>query len=359
MQLNYELEKKLIKATVLMKKKDLERAENAFAKIAKDFPDSALAWLACGEFYIHQHKPAVAVKLLKKAVKIAPEEGMVNFVLGVAFCKCARFYLGLKYFENADRLMPQNSEVKRNMGFAKIMLGRIEEGRKFLREAIKLEPINALPYIDLGVSYMKVCDFDEALKCFETAKALAPGDKFVLVNLREAKRAKRDFSKLTPKQKEKYIKADPDYHKKIRIELLLSSMEDPPMSVEDVNDIIEELKSEGLTGEIAMFRDPKTPEGKAAIRYVSAHKKISERKLTEKEIKIYGEKLFDKKTPVKEKEKILITLAHQKNKKALEILERYDKKSDPALKFWAKMAVDECRLFLGDKGEVRIHRIDN
>lgn len=360
MEINYELEKRLIKAAALMEKKNFERAENAFAKIAKDFSDSALAWMVYGEFYIHQRKPTAAVKLLRKAIRIAPEEGMVNFILGIAFCKCARFYFGLKYFENADRLMPQNPEVKRNIGFAKIMLGQMEEGRKFLNEAIKIEPLNALPYIDLGVSYMKVCDFDEALKCFETAKALAPKDEFVLVNLRGAKRAKRDFSKLTQKQKEKYVKTDPDCHKKIRIELLLSSMEDALMSTEDLNDIIEELKSEGLAGEISMFCDPKTLEGKAAIRYVNAHKKFLEKKLTEKEVKIYGEKLFGKKTSIQEKEKILIILAHQKKKEALEILEKYSKKPDAALKIWAKMAMEECKGFLGGEDEraIRIHKID-
>lgn len=364
MEIEYELEKRLSEAVSYLEERDTEKAENAFARILKDFPDALPAWLANGEFYLALGSPVKAVQILKKAVKMAPEEGMASFLLGVALTKRACFRLGLKCLENADKLMPNTSEIKRQIGFSKIMLNKTKEGNNMLRRAIKIDPTNALAYADLAMSYIKACDYKEAIYCLETAKGLAPGDEFILINLKEAKASQRRFNKLSPKQKERRLKeaGNPKYNKQLRIEFLMAGLQDSSGLVEDLKDVTEELKLEGLSGQIAMFHDPKTPEERAAIKYISAHKKIKNlnKELTKKEMEFYGNRLLDKKTSIKEKEESLVILAHQGHKKALEILEEYNKNPNPSLKIWARMALDECRTFSeeGDYPVIQIHKIN-
>lgn len=64
------------------------------------------------------------------------------------------------------------------------------------------------------------------------------------------------------------------------------------------------------------------------------------------EIEQQGARLFELTTTLAEKRKILMLLAHLGVYESYQILKKYAKNPDPDLKVWARMALDECQVFV-------------
>jgi len=118
-------------------------------------------------------------------------------------------------------------------------------------------------------------------------------------------------------------------------------------SPEELSDFLEIAHASGKTTFVTMIDDPNSPEAKSAKEYIDSHHLLPSnyKDTTEEEIEEHGSRLFDPKTPINEKKKILMLLAHLGVYESYRILKRYQENPDPELQFWAKMAFDECRTF--------------
>lgn len=119
------------------------------------------------------------------------------------------------------------------------------------------------------------------------------------------------------------------------------------LSPDELSDFLEIARASGKTAFITMVDDPNSPEAKAAEEYINSHHLLPEnyKDSTEEKIKARGRKLFNPKTSINEKKKILMLLAHLGVYESYRMLKRYQQNPDPELIYWAKMAFDECRTF--------------
>lgn len=147
-----------------------------------------------------------------------------------------------------------------------------------------------------------------------------------------------------------------DLNEQALIELLNSGV----TNEEELALLVKAMEKKGLKGLITQI-DPETDEGKTHLEYIELHKEISKKlPMTNSKFRKWEKILFDKKASIKEKKKALLVFAHWGNLDAWKILSKYDRKPDPELKLFSKIALDECRMFLEsdllDKPQIKIKK---
>ena len=326
----------------------IEEAIDFFEKLVEQYPKDLSLKLSFADFLLKMGEPFEALSVLREGLEIDSESLDLRYLLGVAQQKANRFHLAEKEFEFMEKREPAEPEIKRQLGWTKIMMGKIEEGRKLLREAISTNLMNPLPYADLGASYIFTLDFGEGFRWLKTAKSLRPNDNFILERIKEAKRMEKDFQKFPEKEKVKIrqMRKDSQELKIMAIENMLSLQLGFEPTKEEMEDVRKELELAGLNPKFVEFQPPKTKDEKIQIEYLEYHSKAEnvERKIGKEEFEKLKEKLLKSKDE-DEIKKILIVLAHQGNKEAIELLAEYQRKCPADLKDFTSLALEECKIF--------------
>jgi len=346
-----QIEKLIRQAVALFEEGQTERAEIAFRKILKQFPNHHLAIGCLADFYMQVERPDLALPLLRRLVVLRPNDYISHFLLGVAYSKMVRCSHSLEELKKALALRPNDPEIMRQMGITLGLKGELKEARKILSQVVDLHPGLVEAYADLAANYMFNCEYTKAEKYLEKAQEIDPEHPIVKQVLKDLKHNQIEFQKMSKSQQEKRIQEvqSEKYKKQMRIELMMYNLSQMEATAEDLAEIEVEFKEMGLSGQITAVKNPDSPEGRAATEYVEWHKKIKNidtQKLSPEEIKQNVNKLLDKETPIKEQKDLILILAHQGSKEALDGLKEYAKNPPEELKFWAKMAVDECKSFL-------------
>ncbi len=304
------------------------------------------------DYLMTQKRYSEAIFELKKALDIFSEQDYLYYLLGIARMKCGRFFLAKQALEKANMLSPKHSENLRSLGWAKVMLSEFEEARKDLREAISLDMTNTLAYLDLAMSYFNCLDFKQGFEWLERAKALDPQDQFVLENYRIAKETEKETLSY-PKAKLAELKKrrlDPKFQKEMRLAMLEEFLQKGITSKDEADEIVEELKLNGLSAGATLLKDGDASEEeiKIANEYIKMHNEVEnlEIKLTKEEENEIGERLFSDKASLSETKKCILRLAHQGTEQSLELLKDFEKSHSGQLKIWAEMATQECQSFL-------------
>lgn len=342
------------------------KAEKKFKKILELHPNHPLVIGSLGDFYLQTGQVNLALPLLRRLVAIQGDDYNAHFLLGVAYAKVGRFWHSQNELEKADALKPNDPEITRQMGWGQGLAGEIETGRTLLKKSIALESHSPIAYADLGASYMFTGEYDEAEVWLKKSLSIDPEYRLARQLWEDLKTNRATLAKLSSVEQEKERKKlqSPEYHKQMRIDLMMNGLSQMKETSEDLAEVMLEFKKMGLSGQITMFHDPHTPEGKAAIEYVERHPKIKNldrQKLTAAKVHQLANRLLSNKTALEEKKDIILTLAHQGSLEALKVLEKYAEKPDDELMTWARMALDECKSFLSgailDEPVVQIHRM--
>src|SRR3989338_3292902 len=109
-----------------------------------------------------------------------------------------------------------------------------------------------------------------------SARALSPNDLFIKESAQAAVGIKQVFDGLSEEEKKRQvgIAVSGNYIRETRLNLLLDSLKAYGSSEEDLFEITEELKNIGLSGQITVFKNSDSPEGKIAMGYVREHEKF-------------------------------------------------------------------------------------
>ena len=129
---------------------------------------------------------------------------------------------------------------------------------------------------------------------------------------------------------------------------LLRSKLKKNMTPEELAEMLEIARAGKKTAFKTVVDDLNSPEAKAAKDYIKSHRLLPKNyeSTTEEEIAEKGKKLLDPKTPIKEKKKILMLLAHLGVYESHRILKEYCENPDPELMYWSRMALEECQTFI-------------
>lgn len=342
-------------------------AERSFRLLMERFPRFYPGLVGYGDFLLHLGRPGESLYPLRRAVRLAVCEGVSHYLLGVAYLKVNRFFLAEQAFSMASRFLPEENDISTHLGRARMMLGDVHGAREYIEKSLKKDATNAYIYMDMAQTYMQTRDFETAEKWMASARALAPDDLFIRESIQAAEGIKRVFNELSKEEREKQkgVAISGDYIRETRLNLLLNSLKMCGGSEEDLFEITEELKHSGLSGQITVFKNSDSPEGKIAMGYVREHERfaVPGRKLTARECLDLSECLFSDNVDIREKKRVLVILASSGTARALRVLERFSKEADSRLKVWIGFALQECRSLLESRRNgapaIVIHRLNS
>ncbi len=325
-----------------------------------------------GDMFTNLNQPKSGIPFLEFSIIANPDQPVAYYVLGGTLAKLGRFNRAKQLMERAWELDGKDPEIRRNLGWITAMRGRfksdrteIELGRSILKEIIEQDNNSVEAMVDLAQSHLMTQEFDQALSWITQAKKLEPDNEFVsliyndVISLQARSENDPNFKDFLAKQKaiRAYSGPEPkddeemDEHlaKQFEIEDLINQLNQGGLSQADLGKIMNKLKQSGLVGQItALPADADPVTAAAASEYIAYHQKIDnvEKKFSKEEtITLTNELLNGKLEKEKEKE-IILKLAHQGTKQALEALEKYQSQAKGDLAVWAKMAINECRAFL-------------
>lgn len=155
----------------------------------------------------------------------------------------------------------------------------------------------------------------------------------------------------------------PEKFKDLSDKDLVKILEQGNFSQNELGELIKLMEKKGLNGSIMMVDDPNSEEGKTATEYIEYHKQLPESYMNLKpsEIAKFKKDLLGKNTNIVCKKKALIVFAHLGTLDAWEILKKFNETSEPNLRVWTKMALQECKMFLEsnltDRSKIDIQNI--
>jgi Flp pilus assembly protein TadD len=116
----------------------------------------------------------VAVELLRRALRVAPETAEYHLNLGASYGKLRHDAEAVAAFESATRLRPEWAQAQFNLGQALANLGADARALAALKRAAELKPDNASIQRGLAGALARSGDLPQALDHWERAVALAP-----------------------------------------------------------------------------------------------------------------------------------------------------------------------------------------
>jgi tetratricopeptide (TPR) repeat protein len=115
-----------------------------------------------------------AIEQFRNALTLAPSFPMAHYNLGNAYASAGRHEDAADSFEKSLRLQPDDASSHNNLGNALHALGRHEQAITSFRRALELRPGHAGALNNMGMSLNALGRADEAIPCFQAALAAEP-----------------------------------------------------------------------------------------------------------------------------------------------------------------------------------------
>jgi tetratricopeptide (TPR) repeat protein len=179
----------------------LRRARDQYEQAVGLDSSFALAWAQLSRTYSHLYlsapNPAAAAaarRAAERSLALAPKRPDGHLALGIYYEEVRHDApLALEQYTMGRQLAPGDAQLLAFAGWAEFLLGRVEEGLADMREAEVLDPRS----VDIAQSLMwpllSSRRYAEALATAERARALAPSNLLVIVNVVWAHLAQGDL----------------------------------------------------------------------------------------------------------------------------------------------------------------------
>lgn len=141
--------------------------------IAKN-PASWMAYNNLGQFYLHEHRPELAVEPLEQAIRHNPEDVSAINNLGVALVGLGRIDEAKGHYAQAIATDPLDPQAYANLGVALAKQGHREEAIESYTKAIEFDPKLAATHHNLGLLLAEMGRLDESLRHFDEAVTISP-----------------------------------------------------------------------------------------------------------------------------------------------------------------------------------------
>jgi tetratricopeptide (TPR) repeat protein len=167
--------------------KQFEKAKQTFLKGLNVNPASLELLLSLGNLLVMMDDAPLAVKYLKKAVELAPNDAEAHYLLGEAYERNRHLNAALKENLIALRLNPSLTEAYGRVGLYNIKLTRYKEARTYLQKAIELNPHESHYYWAMGDAYFfdvtEPKRYDKAIELYQKALSLNPNNTNALFSI--------------------------------------------------------------------------------------------------------------------------------------------------------------------------------
>lgn len=128
---------------IAAQKKDMAAAEAAYKKAIELKPDYSEAYNALAETYQATEGPAKAIEFLTGVAAQLPEDGKIQYRLGVFYLSAGKYPDAAAAFEKAHQLDPENAEVHYQLGTIYVGQNNVAKAVESLETYLAMNPTNA------------------------------------------------------------------------------------------------------------------------------------------------------------------------------------------------------------------------
>lgn len=136
-----------------------------------------------GFFYVQIEAPFEAVRVLERAVQMAPEDHRAHNSLGTAYLVSLRLDDAVAEFQRAIELDSKDEFANLNLGNLARAMGDYEKGVSYYRKQLALKPDDAEAHGGLAIALLALGRDEEAAPEIKRAMELAPADYRFLTQL--------------------------------------------------------------------------------------------------------------------------------------------------------------------------------
>ena len=179
-------------------------AQKYFKEAVRLDPKFALAWallsVVDSRHYLTQSlQPTAALReearqAAETALTLQPNLGEAVLAKGNYHYSCLKDYdTAVRYFEKARHLLPNSSLVPESLAYIARRRGQWKQSESYLLEAERLDPRNVSLLAQHATNYWCLRRFSEAMRKFDQALNIAPGDLNILVQKAAITQAEGDL----------------------------------------------------------------------------------------------------------------------------------------------------------------------
>ncbi len=117
-------------------------------------------------------KDVESARLARLAAKMAPNDGMAHFLIGLDFDYQGQLQLARKSYEKSIELQPDFREANYNLGQVYRRLEEWDLATQSFQRTIEIEPDFGPAHFNLGLLYQKAKRLDLAAECFERSVSI-------------------------------------------------------------------------------------------------------------------------------------------------------------------------------------------
>ena len=163
-----------------------EQAEAVYGGLASRRPDDADVLIGLGYAQLEQGRREDAARSLQKAIEVEPGYWQAYSALGsFNFRLRSRRGRGGRVSRGQPSSRPETRRVLSNLGAALLLAVRLEDAAAAFEKSLAIEPSRAA-HTNLGSMYYFLGRFPEAVRQYESAERIAPGDHQVVGALADA-----------------------------------------------------------------------------------------------------------------------------------------------------------------------------
>ncbi len=140
------------------------------------FASDAPRLIRIGYFFVSIESPLDAVRVLQRAVEIAPEDNRAHNTLGTAYVLSLRLDDAANEFQKAIELEPKAEFAYASLANLKRAFGNPTEAIELYKKQLEIQPDDPETYGGLAISYLLNDDDQSAANALARALALSPGN---------------------------------------------------------------------------------------------------------------------------------------------------------------------------------------
>lgn len=162
---------------------NLAKAELIYKQVLGINSDSYDALFLLANLFFEKNLPKEAIKLLKKAIDVAPANPLSYNLLGHIYNNLGMHLDALATYNSIIHIAPKNAEIYYSKGLTLSALMRHEEALKAFEEAINIDQSLKSAYSAQGYILHTQNYLDEALLKYQQAAVIQPSDSLDFFNI--------------------------------------------------------------------------------------------------------------------------------------------------------------------------------
>jgi tetratricopeptide (TPR) repeat protein len=178
----------LERATQQLRTQQLDPATATLHQVLQRAPDQPAALQLLGVAAFQSGRGNEAVRLLERAVAVAPDYLEAHYNLANVFLFQDRLREAEAGFRRVLALNARHFDAQLNLSGTLSRMGRPAEAAAACRAALDIDPHNAVAYHNLGELYREQGQYEAAVRALEQAVKADPGNAQYRVNLRDTYR---------------------------------------------------------------------------------------------------------------------------------------------------------------------------